>query len=327
MIQKPMDILSEFPVRKSKKQKQAFRNAVSTYAESLGYSVAVENGCFGSRNIVIGNPESAVYLVTAHYDTCARLPFPNYLTPCSFSGFLFCHVFQLLFVAAVAAVMAIGEALLIAGAAAMLGNNLGDAWILFVGLVLPTLTWINVIPVVLWMIIGPANKSNVNDNTSGIITLLEIAKSLPENQRSKVCFVLFDLEEAGLIGASSYRKTHKNATDRQLVLNLDCVGDGDHMLMIPTKKLKKDRKQLTSLYRVCGYFGKKSLLLQDEGFAVYPSDQRCFPYAVGICALNKGKVGLFLSRIHTPRDTVLDITNVNILRAAIISYITCHAAN
>ena len=327
MIQIPMDILSEFPVRKSKQQKAAFRDSVAAYVKNLGYDVKMEKGSFGSCNIVIGAPENAAYLVTAHYDTCARLPFPNYLTPCSLPGFLFCQVLQILFIAVVAVVMAIGEALLIAGTAAMLGNNLGDAWILFVGLALPTLTWINVIPVVLWMIIGPANKSNVNDNASGIITLLEIAKSLPDNQRSKVCFVLFDLEEAGLIGASSYRKTHKKATDRQLVLNLDCLGDGNHILMIPTTKLKKDRKRVTSLHKVCGYFGKKSLLLKDKGFSVYPSDQRCFPYGVGICALNKGKIGLYLSRIHTHRDTVLDMTNVNILRAAIISYICCNAAN
>ena len=327
MIQKPMDILSEFPVRKSKKQKQVFRDAVGAYAEGFGYSVTVENGSFGSRNVVIGDPKNASYLVTAHYDTCARLPFPNYLTPCSLPGFLFCQLIQLLFIAAVSVLLAISESVLIAGLAVLLGNNLGDAWVLFVGLVAPTLIWLNVIPVVLWMLFGLSNKSNANDNTSGVVTLLEIMRTLPENQRKKVCFVLFDLEEAGLIGSSSYRKAHRKATDRQLVLNLDCVGDGDHMLMIPTKNLKKDQIRLTSLYKACGYFGKKSLLLKEQGFAVYPSDQRCFPYGVGICALNKGKIGLYLSRIHTPRDTVLDMTNVNILRAAIISYICCNAAN
>lgn len=327
MIQKPMDILSEFPVRKSKQQKAAFRDSVAAYAKNLGYDVAVENGSFGSCNVVIGDPENAAYLVTAHYDTCARLPFPNYLTPCSLPGFLLCKLIQIFFIASVSVLLAVCESVLIAGLAALFGNHLGDGWILFVGLMAPHLIWVNVIAVVLWMLFGPANKSNVNDNTSGVITLLEIAAGMPENQRKKVCFVLFDLEEAGLIGSSSYRKVHKNATDRQLVLNLDCVGDGDHMLMIPTKILKKDRKRLTSLYKACGYFGRKRLLLQDRGFAVYPSDQRCFPYGVGICALNKGKIGLYLSRIHTPSDRVLDMTNVNILRAAIISYICCNAAN
>ena len=96
--------------------------------------------------------------------------------------------------------------------------------------------------------------------------------------------------------------------------------------MFPTKTLKKDRKKLTSLYKACGYFGKKSLTVHEKGFSYYPSDQRHFPYGVGICALNKKKKILYLSRIHTPKDTVLDESNVNILRAAISSFITCDAA-
>ena len=151
--------------------------------------------------------------------------------------------------------------------------------------------------------------------------MLEIARTLPENQRHKVCFVLFDLEEAGLIGSASYRKKHKKATDRQLVLNLDCVGDGDHLMMFPTKKLRRNRKKLTSLYRACGYFGKKSLLVHEKGAAVYPSDQKQFPYGVGICALRKGKKLLYMSRIHTKKDTMLEETNVNILRAALTTFI------
>ena len=67
-------------------------------------------------------------------------------------------------------------------------------------------------------------------------------------------------------------------------------------------------------------------LVQEKGFSVHPSDQVNFPYGVGICALRKkGKI-LYLSRIHTPKDTVLEETNVNILRAALITFITCGAA-
>ena len=51
-----------------------------------------------------------------------------------------------------------------------------------------------------------------------------------------------------------------------------------------------------------------------------------FPYGVGICALRKKGKTLYLSRIHTPKDTVLEETNVNILRAALITFITCGAA-
>ena len=177
------------------------------------------------------------------------------------------------------------------------------------------------------MLVGPSNSSNTNDNTSGIVTLLEIARSLPQMHRSKVCFVLFDLEEAGLLGSSAYRKMHKNETDRQTVINLDCIGDGDHILLFPTKPLKKDRKKLAPIYKCCGYFGDKSILVRDKGFGFYPSDQMAFPYGVGIGAFHiKKNVGHYYSRIHTPKDTVLDQTNVNLLRAALITAVSSDAA-
>ena len=309
MIETPMDVFRDFPVRKTKKQKQAFREAVQSYAEQLGYPCTVESGSLGSRNLVIGNPEQADYLVTAHYDTCARLPIPNFLTPCNFWPFLLWQVVLVLLILGVCILMGLGVGFLT-------GSGAIGSWCGYL------MIWV----ILALMMIGPANPSNANDNTSGVVTLLEIAKSMPGNQRKKVCFVLFDLEEAGLIGSASYRKAHKSQTDRQMVLNLDCVGDGDNLTLFPTKRLKKDRKRLTSLYKACGYFGKKSILVHEQGFSFYPSDQANFPWGVGICALNKRGKTLYLSRIHTKKDTILERTNVNLLRAALITYICRDAA-
>ena len=309
MLQRPMDVLNQFPVRKSKQQKRNFRKAVCTYAENLGYPVSVEKGNLGCNNVVIGNPEKANYLVTAHYDTCARLPFPNFLMPCSLTVFLIQQIVLWLSIILICALL---------GAISRL--VLGE-W------AVAPVSCIILFGIVGLMITGPANQSNANDNTSGVVTLLEILRTIPENQRNKVCFVLFDLEERGLIGAASYRKAHRSTTDRQIVLNLDCVGDGDHLRMFPSKALLKNRKKLTSLYKACGYFGKKELLVHEKGFSVYPSDQMVFPYGVGICALNKNKYGLYVSKIHTSKDTVLDETNINILRAALTTFICCDAVN
>ena len=77
MIETPMDVFRDFPVRKTKKQKQAFRDAVQSYLKTIGYDSVIEKGSMGARNVVIGNPESAKFLITAHYDTPAALPFPN----------------------------------------------------------------------------------------------------------------------------------------------------------------------------------------------------------------------------------------------------------
>jgi len=304
----PKDILEQFPIRKNKKQKQDFRDSVQTYVQKLGYDCVTEEGSFGVRNLVMGDPEKAKYIVSAHYDTCARMMIPNLVTPCNL---LFFALYQ---------IMIIG---LILVPSILAGALVGIISEKFSAVTALSVYWI----LLLIMIVGPANPSNVNDNSSGVITLLEIMRTLPENQRNKICFVLFDLEEAGLLGSAAYRKKHKKATDSQVVLNLDCVGDGDYLLMFPTKKLRKDKKMLTSFYKACGYFGKKSLCTHEKGWSIYPSDQANFPYGVGVAAFHKMKyVGFYYSRIHTPKDIILDETNVNILRAALTTYICCDAA-
>lgn len=301
----PMDVVKNYPVRKSKKQKQAFRADVTQWLQNLGYPVCEEEGSFHSCNLVIGDPQRARYLVTAHYDTCARLPFPNLITPCNFWTFLLYQIFICL--------MLMLPALAVGGLVGYLLHSLDIGYFLFV-----VLLWADIV----LMLIGPANSSNVNDNTSGVVTLLEIARSIPELHRKNVCFGLFDLEEAGLIGSASYKKKHKREIPNQLVLNLDCVGEGDDIYFFPTAKLKKSKERLAPLQKLAGGYGKKSIAVRTKGFSVYPSDQSNFPYGVGICALKRGWAGLYLSRIHTPRDTVLDETNVNILRAALTTLIS-----
>jgi len=324
MLAKPMDVLMLFPVRKTKKQKQSFRNAVQSYVESLGYSCNVEKGSFGSHNIVIGDPEKAKYLITAHYDTCAHMPIPNLITPCNLWLFMAYQLFLVVLIFLFAILFGVLGYMLISLFCVMLGDSWEEAFIFGKSLI-PVISYFGVWVVLLLMMVGPANKKNANDNTSGVVTVLEIARSLPKNQRHKVCFVLFDLEEAGLIGSASYRKKHKKASDNQIILNLDCVGDGDHIMLFPTKKLKKNVQLRGLMYKCCGYFGPKSVVLREKGFSIYPSDQANFPYGVGICALHKGKLGLYLSRIHTKKDIILEETNVNILRAGLISMISCDA--
>lgn len=301
----PMDVVKNYPVRKSKKQKQAFRADVTQWLQNLGYPVCEEEGSFHSCNLVIGDPQRARYLVTAHYDTCARLPFPSLITPCNFWTFLLYQVFICL--------MLMLPAMAVGGLVGYLLHSFDIGYFLFV-----VLLWAAIV----LMLIGPANSSNVNDNTSGVVTLLEIARSIPELHRKDVCFVLFDLEEAGLIGSASYKKKHKREIPNQLVLNLDCVGEGDDIYFFPTAKLKKSKERLAPLQKLAGGYGKKSIAVRTKGFSIYPSDQSNFPYGVGICALKRGRAGLYLSRIHTPRDTVLDETNVNILRAALTTLIS-----
>lgn len=305
MLQEPMDVLSQHPIRKTKAQKEAFRESLLPYLNGLGYTPRIEKGSMGAQNIVIGDPENARYLITAHYDTPAGMIIPNFITPCNFLPFL---GYQLL---------VMGLFLVITLAAGFLAALIyPEYWFVL------AVSYAVLFGIMFLMLFGPANKNNANDNTSGVVTVLEIAKTLPENLRDQVCFVLFDLEEAGLIGSSSYFKSHKSAAQNQIVLNLDCVGDGDEILFFPNKKLIKDHGKMAWLCRAVGHYGKKSITVKHKGFRYYPSDQRHFPYGVGIAAFRRKKLlGHYCSRIHTKKDTVLETTNVNILRAAIITLI------
>lgn len=310
MLTNPMDILTMFPVRKSRKQKQAFRDAVQSYLRDLGYEAKIEKGSFGCQNVVIGDPENAKYLITAHYDTPAGIPFPNLITPCNVVTFLLYQMFILVIMFGFMALVGLVVVAMTDDSQIAFQAAYASLWI-FLGL----------------MMFGPANKNNANDNTSGVVTVLETLRTMPDNQRSKVCFVLFDLEEAGLVGSAAYRKAHKKASENQIVLNLDCVGDGDEIVFFPTKKLRKDHHIMAHLCRCVGHYGPKSIAVRAKGFSYYPSDQGNFPYGVGIAALHRSKwAGLYLGRIHTKQDTILEETNVNILRAALTTLISSDAA-
>ena len=307
MISEPLDILKHHPVRKCKRQKEAFRQDIQGYCESIGYTVSFEKTPRGGQNILIGDPKTAKYLITAHYDTSVRMLFGNHFCPKNLP---------------VTIILALPTIVLFGVLGYLIGYHFAKGEVLKGFLCLTMFVVLD-----LFKLYGPANGSNANDNTSGVVTLLEIARTLQDNLRRNVCFVLFDMEEAGLVGSSAYRKAHKEETKHQIVLSMDCVGDGDEILLFPTKKFRKDGKKLAWLYKAIGRYGDKTIDVPIKGYANFNSDQKNFPYGVGIAAFKRKKlIGLYVDRIHTPKDTVLEETNVNILRACLTSLVACDAA-
>lgn len=284
-------LLSQYQVRKSKKQKAAFLEWITPLAQSHGYTVTTEKGSFGAKNIVFGDIHTAKVVFTAHYDTCAAFPFPNFITPINLPLYLLYQVVLTLgifIVAGIAAVACAFSSPLLAPFAYAL-----TLWV-----------------IILLMILGPANKNTANDNTSGVATMLEIMETMPEHLRSNAAFVLFDLEEAGLIGSASFWGHHKSIMKEKLLINFDCVSDGDHLLFCIKKKA---RAWLPQLERAYVSSGEKQVELCTKGF-FYPSDQANFPCGIGVAALKKGPFGiLYMDRIHTKRDTVFQEENIALL--------------
>ena len=92
-------ILKSYQVRKTKSQKDAFIELLRQYYPEL----QVETGGLGKpRNLVIGDVEKAKVIFTAHYDTCAELPIPNFITPLNIPLYL---LYQLLITAPVIVLM------------------------------------------------------------------------------------------------------------------------------------------------------------------------------------------------------------------------------
>ncbi len=289
------EIFEKYQVRKSKKQKTAFIELIQS---RIPEAKVEKKGSV--RNIVIGEPDSARVIFTAHYDTCAFMPLPNFITPKN----IFIYIIYQLFLTAIIFALAVGIGV---GAGLLISPDIAPA----------------VSVLILWLLLylmmaGPANPRTANDNTSGVITLCEIYEAMSAEQREKCAFVFFDLEEQGLVGSSAFWRKHKKAVKDTLLINFDCVSDGDHILLVNSKKaLAKYGAFLENSFLPQG---DKKLLFEKSSAAFYPSDQSRFPCGVGVAALKKAKfIGYYMNRIHTPRDTVFDEKNIRLLCAGALS--------
>ncbi len=296
MLEISKAVLERHLVRKSREQKRRFEQLLRERYPEL---TADEGGLLRSRNLVIGDPQSAKIVFCAHYDTCARLPVPNLLFPMSLPLTL---LYGLLLAVPFAAV-GFGLGVLSGAAAGLLGLPMEMAAALAAVLMVALMGFV--------FFFGPANPNTFNDNSSGVVTLLELLGSLTPRQREKAAFIFFDNEELGLLGSSGFARRHREIAKERLVINLDCVSDGDNLLLVQSREAE-DRFGPLLAQAFQPREGKK-LLLERQGRAFYPSDQMNFKLGVGVAAFRRGPLGLYISRIHTKRDTVFEEENIELL--------------
>lgn len=282
-------IFAEYQVRKTRAQKAAFLE----HMQAVYPQAAVEEGgALRNRNLVVGDVETAEFVLAAHYDTCARLPFPNFISPRNIPLYL---LYSLAICLPFLAVGVAAERLMRLATDAFLPNHLA----FFVGFLL---SFLGV------MMMGPANPHTANDNTSGVLTLVEAYETMTEAERGRVALVFFDNEENGLLGSARFAKVHREQMKGKLLLNFDCVSDGDELMLVLNKGAKPFEAQLRAAFLPTE---GKQVHFFDSARALYPSDQVNFRCGVGVAAFKRKKgVGLYMNRIHTPRDTVLDERNI-----------------
>ncbi len=283
-----LEILQNWQVRKTKAQKSAFIEMMQSRLPGL----RVEEGGFPRcRNLVLGDVETAEVIFTAHYDTCARLPFPNFITPKN-----------LLIYLAYSILISLPFLVLMFALAALLTPRLGLA-----GFLLGMLGGFGAMLYV--FLLGPANPHTVNDNSSGVLTLVEAIRAMSEEERARCAFVFFDHEENGLLGSGFFASKHRKQMKNKLLVNFDCVSDGDDFLFV--QSLKARRGYGEALQAAFPPEEGKTRHFESTLSAFYPSDQANFPVSVGVAALRKKPLlGLYMGRIHTPKDTVLQEENL-----------------
>ena len=290
------NLVETFPIRKSAEEKKAFQTWALEEAERLGYKAKIERSGDKHENIVIGDPEKAQVTFTAHYDTPACMGMPNIMMPRNIPLFF---AYQMLVVGIMLAVSfaagAVANAFLHNVRLAFLA-----AYVVYFGLLM-------------LLLYGPSNKHNVNDNTSGVSAVLETMALLPEDQRHKAAFILFDNEEKGLRGSKAYAKDHQEVQCTHLIVNMDCVGVGENILVI-ARKLAEQHPAYAAVEKALGAEEGRRVHFFGQAGSNCNSDQKSFQCGVAVVACKKAPaVGYYTPWLHTAKDTQADEGNIAFL--------------
>ena len=289
-----------FPVRKTAAQKQAFRQWVMGEISAMGYPVRIEENDKGrQQNVIVGDPEHAAVTFTAHYDTPATIFVPDMQIPRNYPVYL---LWQLLM---------IGGMLLISLAVGLgLGLLSGNGKVML-------LSFFGAFVLLMWLQMdGIANKYNVNDNTSGVAVLLETMVRIPEENREKVAFILFDNMEKGRKGSKAYARDHLEMQHTRFIVNADSVGVGA-TFVVCAPSLAVQLPQYAALEKLLAGDESRQVRFCSSVTTRVNSDFRSFKCGVGIGAYQQGSsIGLCLGELHTARDTQADQGNIEYLAGA-----------
>ncbi len=289
------DYLSEiderFPVRNSAEEKETFRKWA--LAEATGSLRAVREENDGHVNLIFGDPAAARVIFTAHYDTPRRGLVPNLMlvtNPVLSFGYK-------LGIPLVMLGIAVGAAF---GAKALLGLDFE----LIKDRILMLAVYMAVYFGLFYLLLrGPANPHNRNDNTSGTAAVMEILRRQKEG--SRIACILFDDEEKGKKGSKAYAAAHPDIKESTLIVNLDCVGNGD-CAVFSVSDGAESSPLCEKLREAVSRKGLKAEFFSSRR-ARMNSDHKSFSRSIGVCVCSRSRLaGYYTGRIHTARDTVAE---------------------
>ena len=261
----------------------------------------------GHVNLVFSDPAEARVIFTAHYDTPRRSLLPNLMlvtNPVLYWLYQIGLVLLLL-------VPAIGAAI---GVRALFRLDTSEMSARLLMLAAYLAVYFALFAMLLR---GPANRHNRNDNTSGTAAVMEMIRALGD--RPGVAFILFDDEEKGKKGSKAYAAAHPAIRQDTLIVNLDCVGNGDTYVFCASGKTGASPlyAELQAAVRESGLNAR----FYSSGLVQMNSDHKNFRLGVGVCACRyQPLVGYYTGRIHTARDTVAEPETAARLAAALAAF-------
>jgi hypothetical protein len=184
--------------------------------------------------------------------------------------------------------------------------------------------WIALIVGLSLLIFLIPNPKNLNDNTSGVLGLLDLAQQLNAfpSAKKKVKFVLVDNEEWMLLGASQLRKQWLEAGfvfDESRIICLDCIGWGDVPVIIRNGAshvgnelidVFQEEKPESVLLNMKALPLNDNFVFRDEG-------------AILVSMMKKAwwSGGYFIPNIHSVFDKKLDMNTIKWVTGNLLAYL------
>ena len=302
-----LDLINEkFPIRRKDEEKEKFLEFLSEESKKMGLSYVAETTSDGkNKNFVVGDVEGAKVVFTAHYDTPARSIFPNIMIPRNLPLFFSYQFLPIIFMLLVS--------LPISYLVGMVWLQDSRAYML---------TFLALYYVLYFLMFrGPSNPKNYNDNTSGVATLLEIMRGLSAEEKGRVAFIFFDNEEKGKKGSKAYFKDHESVMKDKLLINFDCVGNGETVVFIAKEEAEK-REEYKALKASFAPKGEYTTEFYPMRGSESNSDYKSFPLGIGCMACKRSKRGLlYTPAIHTAKDTVAKEENIEYIKSCALKFI------
>lgn len=289
------EIYNQYPTRKDEIEKERFRNYVIEEVSKSNYDVEIET-IKKHNNVLIGDIQNAKIIFTAHYDTPATSFIPNYMFPRNKGLWMISHFTFPISLGVLSYIFGY----LITKQIEPLSLRIFLCIFIYLSLFFSSF-YLSMFTF--------KNKHNKNDNTSGVSTILSL---IEKNDSKDIAFVLFDNEEKGLLGSKAFNEKHKEILKDKFIINFDCVGIGENVLIVvKDKAFKHDYYEYLKQSCVSNEYYHVLYFSNEE--ARSNSDFRNFECAIGVMTCECKNNIYYVDKIHTNKDKEANINNIDFL--------------